>query len=143
MKFHPESSLEHQEGIHLRALPIPEVSVYIQKKIERKEWKNISITESVTNSPKTLEVIPNRIQVDGVMAWPAYYKTVKEGNENDGRQKGFGDLAEAIEGTIQNSPLVKVRPEIKSRLDVAQRMLNLNPETVHLQLVVVDGYRRA
>ncbi|MEK7496449.1 MAG: M15 family metallopeptidase, partial [Patescibacteria group bacterium] len=108
----------------------------------RKEWKNIPILEIVTALPKKLEVIPNRPLPNKVMAWPAYYKTVKYGNENSEELKGFGELAQAVEGQIQSSPLVKVRPEVKSRLDTAQQILDSNPETNNLQLVIVDGYRQ-
>jgi len=142
MKFRPSANFEHKETNDFKAVPIKETPKNIREKVERKEWREIPITELVTREPKSLEVIPNRFRPDSAMAWPAYYKTVKEENEEDGRQKGLGELAQTIEGEIQSSPFIKVRPEIKTRLDYAQQILNQNPETMNFQLVVVDGYRR-
>ena len=142
MKLQPNFEGTGKENIDLRTLPIPEAPDSIRKRFENAEWKKIPIREEINESPKQLEVIPNRFNPDGVMAWPAYYKTVMEEHEHDDHPKGFGELAEAIEGGIQTSPLVKVRNEVKERLDRAQRTLNTNPDTSHLQLVVVDGYRR-
>ncbi|GEM_PF-1815153 len=122
--------------------PIPEALKEVQEKFERKEWRNIPITESVIQTPKSLKVIPNRFNPGSAMAWPAYYKTVMEENENNGKPTGFGELAQAIDRKIQTSPLVKVRGEIKTKLDQAQNILDQNPDTSNFQLVVVDGYRR-
>ncbi len=142
MNFQPDFQKEHNETPELRAIPIPEAGEEVREKFEKKEWRDIPITESVTRDPKPLEVIPNRFNPGKAMAWPAYYKTVMEENENDGKARGFGELAQAIEGKIQTSPLVKVRAEIKTKLDEAQEILDQNPDTSNFQLVAVDGYRR-
>lgn len=141
MKFKFEQLLSKKEKLNLKDTPIKEVSLDLVKKFENKDWKKIPITESMTTKPKSLEVVPNRRNEGKAMAWPAYYKTVTEGLKNDGKPKGFGELAQTIEGGIQRSPLVKMRPELKSKLDKAQKILDSNPETQNLQLVVVDGYR--
>ena len=125
-----------------KALPINGISPELQENFKNKEWRKIPITEKITAEPKSLEVIPNTPILNKAMAWPAYYKTVKTGLENDGRPKGIGELAQTIEGRIQSSPIVKIRPEVKSRLDAAQKILDSDSRTKNLQLVLVDGYRR-
>ncbi len=142
MKFKPDSPQEQEKMLDLRTTPIPEMGEETREKFEKKEWRDIPITEPTTHEPKLLEVIPNRFNSGKAMAWPAYYKTVAEENENDRKPKGFGELAQAIEGKIQTSPFVKVRTEIKEKLDRAQNILDQNIDTSNFQLVVVDGYRR-
>lgn len=141
MNFRPDLKNSNLETLDFRKMPIEDVSLEMREKFQNKKWKEIPITESITAEPKPLEVVPNIPIPNQAMAWPAYYKTVKEG-ENDGKAKGFGELAQAVEGSIQSSPIVKVRAELKSRLDKAQQMLDGNPATNNLQLVLVDGYRR-
>lgn len=141
MNFKPDT-ISTPEKLDFRTLPIEDVSKELREKFQKKAWKDIPIAESPTSKPKFLEVIPNRPISNQAMAWPAYYKTVTEGLENDGKPKGFGELAQNIEGGIQSSPLVKIRAELKLKLDQAQRILDANPATQNLQLVVVDGYRK-
>ena len=144
MNFKPDFKLfsKKEKVQDFRTLPIEGVSPELQEKFKNKEWRKIPITESLTAEPKHLEVVPNRPILNKAMAWPAYYKTVTEGLENDGKLKGLGELAQTIEGGIQSSPIVKIRAELKSRLDAAQKMLDDDPKTSNLQLVLVDGYRR-
>ena len=122
--------------------PIPKISEELKKAFDNKKWKEIDIEEEVGPVPKKLEVIPNMPFSGKVMAWPAYYKFVKLGMETEEMKKsGFGELSEMLKGELQVSPLVKLRPEIKSILDKAQQLLDQDSSTNHLQLVVVDGYR--
>ncbi|MDR3519910.1 MAG: M15 family metallopeptidase [Candidatus Pacebacteria bacterium] len=125
-----------------KILPIEEVSAEVKEGFKNKVWRKIPISETITAEPKHLEVVPNRPISGKAMAWPAYYKTVKEGLENDGKPKGVGELAQTMEGGIQGSPIVKIRTELKSKLDEAQKLLDSNPKTSNLQIVLVDGYRR-
>lgn len=141
-KFKPDSIFNKQEAINLRDLPIPDISPEIQEGFKNKTWKNIPIIESKEARQDPLVVVPNVPEQGQAMARPAYYKTVKEGLENDGEPKGVGELAQKIEGGIQSSPIVKIRPELKSKLDEAQKMLDSDPSTSNLQLVLVDGYRK-
>jgi len=134
-----EQSGEKLEKLHEK--PIPEAESAILSAFNRRDWKTIPIAETVTETPKTLQVIPNTPDVGRAMAWPAYYKTVSEENAGNGVRTGFGELAENIQNELQTSPLVKVRPKVAQILDQAQQILDANPETAHLQLVVVDGYR--
>lgn len=142
MNFKPDFMSSNQEISNFKNLPIEEISSELQEKFKNKEWRKIPITESVTTESKALEVIPNSPVLNKAMAWPAYYKTVTEGLENDGNPKGVGELAQTIEGGIQGSPIVKIRAELKYKLDEAQKMLDDDPGTKNLQLVLVDGYRR-
>lgn len=122
--------------------PIPDPSPKVVKGFTNKEWKEKLINETVTEDPKQLTVVSNIPQEGKVMACPAYYKEVQSGLENDGKPKGIGELAQKIEGSIQSSPIVKIRPELKSKLDEAQKMLDSDKSTSNLQLVLVDGYRK-
>lgn len=140
--FKPDFKSNKQEIINLKNLPIEDISPEVKEGFKNKDWKNIPITESITAQPKSLDVVPNIPMKGQVMAWPAYYKTVKKGLEKDGEPKGIGELAQKIESGIQSSPIVKIRPELKSKLDEAQKMLDNNPSTSNLQLVLVDGYRK-
>jgi D-alanyl-D-alanine dipeptidase len=142
MKFFNLELKTKQETIDFKSLPIEDISPAIKEGFKNKDWKNIPITESVTEDPKLLADVPNIPRPGQAMAWPAYYKTVKEGLENDGQHKGIGELSHKIEGGIQTSPIVKIRAEIKNKLDEAQKMLDSNPSTNNLQLVLVDGYRK-
>lgn len=142
MEFKPNLINKNLEIIDFKTLQIEDISPELQEKFKNKDWKNILITESITEMPKVLAVVPNIPTEGQVMAWPAYYKTVKEGLENDGEPKGIGELAQKIEGSIQGSPIVKIRAELRSKLDTAQKMLDNNPLTKNLQLVLVDGYRK-
>ncbi|MDP4000929.1 MAG: M15 family metallopeptidase [bacterium] len=141
MNFRPDS-IHTPEESNFGSVPIEGVSPELRQKFQNKDWERVPITEPATTTPKSLEVVPNTPVRGQAMAWPAYYKTVTEGLENDGRAKGVGELAQMIEGSIQSSPIVKVRAELKSKLDKAQKILDSNPTTQNLQLVVVDGYRR-
>ncbi len=142
MNFKPDFLFNKQETKNFKNEPIPEISSEIKEGFKNKDWKNIPITESVTTEPKSLGIVPN-IPIQGkAMAWPAYYKTVKEGLEKDGEPKGVGELAQKIESSIQSSPIVRIRPELKSKLDEAQKMLDSDSSTRNLQLVLVDGYRK-
>jgi D-alanyl-D-alanine dipeptidase len=144
MNFKPDFKFfaKKEKVQDFRTLPIEDVSPELQEKFKNKEWRKIPITESITAEPKHLEVVSN-IPISGqAMAWPAYYKTVKEGLENDGEPKGIGELAQKIEGGIQSSPIVKIRAELKFKLDEAQKMFDNDPSTSNLQLVLVDGYRK-
>jgi D-alanyl-D-alanine dipeptidase len=140
--FEPDSIKITPDVLDFKTLPIENISLELRKKFGEKEWRKIPITEVVTTEPKSLEVVPNIPFPGKAMAWPAYYKTVTEGLENDGKPKGVGELSQTIEGSIQSSPVVKIRPELKSKLDEAQKVLDSNPSTSNLQLVLVDGYRR-
>lgn len=123
----------------LTSRPIPQISQELREAFGNKNWKKIEIAETVDSVPKKLEVIPNIPSPGKAMAWPAYYKFVKTGVENN--KSGFGELAEMLHGELQVSPLVKLRPEIKKMLDRAQQLLDQDTSTNHLQLVAVDGYR--
>lgn len=140
--FKPDSISSKQEAVNFRDLPISDISPEIQKGFKDKTWKNIPIIESKEAGQDSLVVVPNIPMEGQVMAWPAYYKEVKQGLENDDKPKGIGELAHKIEGSIQSSPIVKIRTELKSKLDEAQKMLDSDPSTNNLQLVLVDGYRR-
>lgn len=131
-----------KNNLEITSSPINDTSPEIKEAFRVKTWKSIPIDESVTENPKFLKVVPN-ISIPGqVMAWPAYYKTVKEGSENSNIPSGIGELAQKIEGEIQKSPIVKIRPELKLMLDEAQKVLDNNPFTSNLKLVLIDGYRR-
>ena len=121
---------------------LPEANSVILDAFGRRAWKQIPIAEEKTEEPKALEVVPNTPIQGQAMAWPAYYKTVSDENLKNPTPRGFGDLAESIENELQLSPLVKVRPELLGMLDRAQQLLDRDPRTNHLQLVVVDGYRK-
>jgi D-alanyl-D-alanine dipeptidase len=135
-------TLDHEQlGEKLREKSIPEVGDALLNSFGRRDWKAIPVAETVTETPKPLQVVPNTPSVGHAMAWPAYYKTVSEENTGNGVPTGFGELAENIPNQLQTSPLVKVRPEVVLMLDRGQQILDSSPETAHLQLVVVDGYR--
>lgn len=119
--------------------PIPATVGRILTGYSNKDWEQIPINEAVTEAPKTLQVVPNIPYKGYAMAWPAYYKTVRQGLKED--SGGFGQLAENTYKPLQLSPLVKVRPGVAVKLDEAQEILDSSQETSHLQLVVVDGYR--
>lgn len=151
-QFNMDKEQELTDCKNLANTPIPKAESAVLDACGRRNWKSIPIIECLTTLPKALQVIPNtpfhaRIFCDGefhgkATAWPAYYRTVSEENEANPSPRGFGELARNMHGEIQSSPLVKVRPEIKAMLDQVQKILNSNPETAHLQLVVIDGYRR-
>jgi D-alanyl-D-alanine dipeptidase len=102
-----------------------------------KPWKQIPIKEQLSSRPKDLAVISNIPTSGKAMAWPAYYKNPRLAPD----ASWLGELAYMETWSLQLSPLVKARPEVAVRLDQAQRILDSNPETNHLQIVVVDGYR--
>lgn len=93
-------------------------------------WKEIAIAEDVINFPKELVVVSSEQRQGKAKAFPAY-------NYKD----GFGELAKLLPPNHGEMPIVKVRPEVKIKLDAAQKILDENDETKHLQLVVLDGYR--
>jgi D-alanyl-D-alanine dipeptidase len=135
-------SFERAPDKDLFEIPIPETDPKVLSGFEDKRWKSIPVNELITHEPKALVVVPNMPGM-GAMAWPAYYKTVAEEHERDWvTPRGFGELAQGILGDLQTSPLVKVRPALLNMLNQAQSFLDNDPQTNHLQLVVVDGYRR-
>ena len=135
-------SIQQEKIEDFRNKPIPEISPEIQEGFKNKDWKNIPIIESKESQQDSLVVVPNILIEGQMMAWPAYYKEVKQGLENDGKPKGIGELSQKIEGSIQSSPIVKIRAELKSKLDEVQKMFDIDPSTSNLQLVLIDGYRK-
>lgn len=136
------NSFERVRDKDLFETPIPETDPQVLHGFENREWKSIPIKEIVAHEPKALVVVPNMPGM-GAMAWPAYYKTVSEENERNWVDpRGFGELAQGMLANLQTSPLVKVRPALLNMLNQAQSLLDNDPQTCHLQLVVVDGYRR-
>lgn len=134
--LYEELSSQYEE---LSTQPIPQISQELREAFGSKKWKKISIAETTDSVPKKLDVVPNTPFPGKAMGWPAYYKFIN--TEAEIRKSGFGELAEMLEGELQVSPLVKLRPKIKNMLDKAQQMLDQDSSTKHLKLVVVDGYR--
>ena len=93
MSFKLDSIIYTSETPKFSDLPIEDASPELREKFKNEAWKTILVSESVTAKPKSLEVVPNRPSLGKAMAWPAYYKTVTEGLEDDGRPKGVGELA--------------------------------------------------
>lgn len=103
-----------------------------------KKWKKIPIIEELSSKPKESVVIRNTPLKWKAMAWPAYYKNPRLAPD----ESWLWELAYMAHDRLQASPLVKVRPEVKDRLDRCQKILDSNKQTAHLQIVVVDWYRK-